>query len=73
MIARFTLAGRRLLSDAADAAADLSSTLLAFGQRCLSDAHAQDGEVEFWLAFRQAAFIGLPIVLIGIGLMAVLP
>lgn len=73
MITRLALAGRRWLSETSDAADRLASHLTAFGERWLSDAHVRDDEPEFWIAFRQALFIGVPAILIGIGLMALLP
>lgn len=73
MMARLSYVGRRWLSDAVDAASSIASSAADLGRRWLSDSHVREHEPEFWLAMRQALFIGLPIVLIGLGFMVILP
>lgn len=73
MMARLSILGRRWLTDATEAASAIVSAITDFGCRWLSDAHVRDHEPEFWLAMRHALFIGLPVVLIGLGFMAMLP
>lgn len=46
---------------------------MAAAHRLLSDGDVRDGHVELRIALAQAALIGVPLILIGLGLMAALP
>ncbi|MFY9350088.1 MAG: hypothetical protein WBL20_14365 [Sphingobium sp.] len=47
--------------------------LAQIGRSLLSDRHVELGAVEFRIALAQAIFVGAPIILVGIIIMAALP
>jgi len=47
--------------------------LLSAAREWLDDTHGYPGVIELRIALAQAALVGVPLALIGLGLMAVLP